>query len=243
VTDVAERTSTAHSAVTRDTLARDLRALGVTAGHCLLVNASMSSVGWVAGGAQTVVAALRGALGRRGTLVVPAGTPDNSDTSRAHLTRVGGMTAGQVARYREQMPAFDRDTTPSTGAGRIAEEVRVTRGAIRSEHPQTSFAAIGPMAHSLMEGHPLTCHLGDASPLGRLYEAAASVLLLGVSYEACTALHLAEYRYRPDPPRRAYRCVIARDGRAEWCEFEDVVLDDSDLGGLGADLDRARTAA
>jgi aminoglycoside 3-N-acetyltransferase len=220
-------------------LVRDMRALGVAAGQCLLVNASMSSIGRVPGGAPTVVAALRRVLGAAGTLVVPTATPDNSDTSRAYLARIEGMTAGQAARYRAAMPPFDPETTPSAGVGRIAEEVRITPGAIRSAHPQASFAALGPMARTLMDGHALTCHLGDASPLGRLYEAGASILLLGVGYEACTALHLAEYRYCQDPPRRTYRCVVCRDGRRGWWEYEDVVLDDRDLGALGADLDTA----
>ena len=238
VTDGARGSTVAHRAATGDVLDRDLRALGVATGECLLVHASMSSIGRVSGGAPTVVAALRGVLGAAGTLVVPTGTADNSDTSRAYLARIKGMTASEVARYRAAMPPFDRDRTPSTGTGRIAEEVRMTPGAIRSAHPQTSFAALGPGAHWLMDGHALDCHLGEASPLGRLYEADARILLLGVGYEACTALHLAEYRYRQDPPRRSYRCVITQDGRAVWWEFEDVVLDDRDLGRLGRDLDR-----
>ena len=219
-------------------LVSDLQVLGVPAGRCLLVNASMSSIGWVVGGAATVATAFRQVLGSEGTLVVATATPDNSDTSRAHLARIAGMTSGQAARYRAAMPPFDPVTTPSTGAGRIAETVRASSGAVRSAHPQTSFAAVGPVAPWLMEGHALDCHLGEASPLGRLYDANAWILLLGVGYDACTALHLAEYRYRPDPPRRTYRCVITRGGQPQWCEFEDVVLDDSDLADLGMDLDR-----
>jgi aminoglycoside 3-N-acetyltransferase len=90
-----------------------------------------------------------------------------------------------------------------------------------------------------MAGHELACHLGEASPLGRLYRENASILLLGVGFAACTALHLAEYRYRPDPPLRSYRCVVVRHGRPQWCEYEDVVLDDRDLPAIGAELDRA----
>jgi aminoglycoside 3-N-acetyltransferase len=230
--------SAPQQALTGNMLVGDLRLLGVPAGCCLLVNASMSKIGWVAGGAPTVVAALRNAIGSAGTLVVPTGTPENSDTSRVHLARIKGMTAGQIARYRASMRPFDLVTTPSAGAGRIAETVRTSPGAVRSAHPQTSFAAVGPTALWLMEGHKLDCHLGEASPLGRLYEADAWTLLLGVGYEACTALHLAEYRYHPDPPRRTYRCVITRGGQPQWCEFEDVVLDDGDLADLGMDIDR-----
>lgn len=219
-------------------LATHLRALGIQPGQCLLVHASLSSIGQVAGGASTVTAALRSALGSTGTLVVPTGTPDNSDTSRVYLARIAGMTPEQAAQFRSAMPPFDPATTPSTGAGRIAETVRMSPDAIRSAHPQTSFAAVGPAARLLMQNHELDCHLGEASPLGRLYQEDAWILMLGVGYEACTALHLAEYRYSPDPPRRIYRCVVAFGDQPRWCEFEDVILDDSDLLDIGLDFDR-----
>lgn len=36
--------------------------------------------------------------------------------------------------------------------------------------------------------------MGEKSPLARLEECSAKVLLLGVGYQVCTFLHLAEYR-------------------------------------------------
>jgi aminoglycoside 3-N-acetyltransferase len=221
-------------------IARDLRKLGVTAGQTLLVHSSLSSIGWVDGGATTVVAALREVLGPAGTLVVPTTTAENSDTSREHLARIAGMTPRQVRSYRDAMPSFDRASTPARGAGRIAEEVRVTRGAIRSAHPQTSFAAIGPLALPLMKDHRLDCHLGERSPLGKLYAVGAWVLLLGVGYQACSAPHLAEYLYAPSPPRRTYRCVVRYRGRRMWRAYKDVVLDDSEFGAIGELLDKEK---
>ncbi|WP_433225038.1 aminoglycoside N(3)-acetyltransferase [Microtetraspora malaysiensis] len=225
----------------RDRLHRDLRSLGVRAGRTLLVHASLRSIGPVPGGAASVVAVLRDVLGPAGTLVVPTGTADNSDTSPLHLRAIQGMTSEEVARFRAAMPAFDPDTTPSTGMGRIAEEVRTTPGAVRSAHPQTSFAAVGRLASSLMGGHAPDCHLGESSPLARLYEAGASVLLLGVGFDRCTAFHLAEYRYTATPPRRLYRCVVNFGRGQQWWEYEDVVLDDSDMDRLGADFDSTGT--
>jgi aminoglycoside 3-N-acetyltransferase len=222
---------------TRRSLAEDLRTLGVAAGQVLLVHSSLRSLGWVEGGAVTVVAALRDAIGVEGTLVVPTMTIDNSDTSRVHLDRIAGMTAEQVARFRDSMAPFDPDTSPSTGMGQIAEAVRTAPGSVRSAHPQTSFAALGPMAGELMEGHADNCHFGEQSPLAKLYEVGAWILLLGVGFTACTALHLAEYRYVSNPPRRTYRCVVKRHGRSRWWEYEDVVLDDRDIAALGAAIE------
>ena len=90
----------------------------------------------------------------------------------------------------------------------------------------------------LMTGHRLDCHLGESSPLARLYDAGAWVLLMGVGYEACTCFHLAEYRYLPFPPRQLYGCVIAENGRRQWWSYEDVVLDDRDFAALGAAFDQ-----
>ncbi len=64
------------------------------------------------------------------------------------------MSWDQLRTYRNQMPAFDKHTTPS-GMGAIAETLRTTAGAVRSDHPQSSFAAIGPQAAHLMDGHRL----------------------------------------------------------------------------------------
>jgi aminoglycoside 3-N-acetyltransferase len=223
--------------VDRDSLARDLGSLGVIPGQILLVHASLRRIGRVSGGAEDVVAALRQVLGPDATLVVPTSTADNSDTSRLYLARTEGMSSDEIRRYRDAMPPFTPERQ-SVGMGRIAECVRTAPSAVRSQHPQTSFAALGPQARMLMADHQLDCHLGESSPLGRLYEAGAWVLLLGVGYEACTCFHLAEYRYLSLPPRQVYRCVIADEGKRRWWSYEDVVLDDRDFTALGAAFDQ-----
>jgi len=227
---------------TTNSLKTDLHRLGVRSGDVLLIHAAMRRIGRVAGGAAALVAALVDVVGTEGTLVVPTQTTDNSDTSCAHLARITGMSPDQIRQYRAAMPAFDPATTPSTGMGRLAEQVRVSRGSIRSAHPQTSFAALGPLANRLMSGHQLNCHLGEFSPLARLYEVDANILLLGVGYSVCTAFHLAEYRYLASPPSREYRCVVTDGGQRRWRRYEDVVLDDRDFGVLGADLEQTGAA-
>ena len=223
--------------VTTQLLVRDLRELGVSEGQTLLVHASLKNIGWVDGGAAAVVAALRLAVGETGNVVVPTGTEENSQTSRVHRERTKDMSEDEIREYRRRMPAFDQDTTPGS-AGAIAEELRTTCGAIRSAHPQSSFAAIGPKAEELMAGHSPECHLGEYSPLAKMYElgAQARVLLLGVGYRSCTAFHLAEYRYVDPPPRQFYCCVVMENGQREWKEYEDVVLDDRDFEAIGDSL-------
>ncbi|WP_328539577.1 aminoglycoside N(3)-acetyltransferase [Streptomyces sp. NBC_00344] len=217
-------------------LADELRALGVRRGATLLVHASL---GGTALRAETLRDALLEVLGGEGTLVVPAFTPENSATSSAHLRRVAGLTESERTAFVAAMPAYDPALTPCLGMGRLAECVRRSEGALRSAHPQTSFAALGARARELVEGHPVTSHLGDSSPLGKLMETGAEELMINVGFEVCTSFHLAEYRI-PDTPLRKYRCVMRGNGRSEWFEYQDIELDDSDFELIGADFPRMR---
>ncbi|WP_406015669.1 aminoglycoside N(3)-acetyltransferase [Streptomyces sp. NBC_00984] len=229
-------TTTAPSVThSRGGLAGQLAELGVESGGVLLVHASMRAVGPVSGGVRAMAGALRDVLGGRGTLVVPAFTPENSDTSPHYLDRVRGLDDRAREAVRASMPPFDPATSAAPSVGSLAEAVRLGEGATRSDHPQTSFAALGPLARDLTAGHRPDCHLGEDSPLARLYDLRAQVLLLGTGFDTCTAFHLGEYRV-PAPPRRSYRCVVATGGRRQWWEYEDVALDDSDFAALGADF-------
>jgi aminoglycoside 3-N-acetyltransferase len=221
---------------TQASLAADLSGLGVERGSTLLVHASLRSVGPVHGGSRTLLRALRDALGPDGTVVVPTFTEGNSLTSRRHRRRTRGLTRHQLLSYRENMEPFSVASTPSDGMGRLAEQVRTTPGAERSTHPQTSFAALGPRAARITAGHPLDCLLGERSPLGRLYEERAYVLLLGVGFEVCSAFHLSEYR-QPRVVRRRYDCRVMTEHGPHWVGFVDADLDDSDFAELGHGLE------
>ncbi|MEU7283637.1 AAC(3) family N-acetyltransferase [Streptomyces sp. NPDC045431] len=228
---------------TEERLRAQLAALGVRPGGVVLAHASLRAVGPVAGGGQTVLRALCGALGADGTVVVPTFTARNSDTSPAYRERVRGLAEAERAAVREAMPAYDAAAMPSdAGVGVLPELVRTTAGAVRSAHPQTSFAALGPHAERVVSGHRPDCHLGEASPLARLYDMGARILLLGTGFDRCTAFHLGEYRVAR-PPRRTYRCVIREGGVRRWWAYEDVALDDGDFAALGADLERDRPGA
>lgn len=226
--------------LTRESVAADLRALGLEPGGVVLVHAAMGSLGWVCGGATAVVQALLDVLGADGTLVVPTFTSDNRDPSR---WREPAVPEAWWPAVREALPAFDPTISPGHRMGAISEQVRTWPGAVRSTHPQTSFAAVGPAARRVVDGHALDCHLGEQSPLARLEELGADVLLLGVGWARCTAFHLAEYR-QPDPPRRTYSCVVTTPGTGSgsgrgWVSFEDVDLHDDDFARLGEDFEAA----
>jgi aminoglycoside 3-N-acetyltransferase len=187
--------------------------------------------------------ALLDVAGPEATLVVPAYTALNSLTSRDFYAAVAGLNEEERARFVAAMPGFDPARMPSNGMGAFAEYLRTHPSALRSDHPQASFAALGPRARACTAVHDLACHLGDRSPLGWLYTADAAVLLLGVGYSVCTAFHLAEYRLPWLPPVQEYHCFTAEQGRRVEREFTAVVLDDSDFERLGAALEGITPAA
>ncbi|AEV82389.1 aminoglycoside 3'-phosphotransferase [Actinoplanes sp. SE50] len=218
----------------RGSLAEDLRGLGLRAGESVLLHSSLRSVGWVCGGAVTVVQAFLDVLGPAGTLVTPAFASENRDPARWAGPEI---PAAWWPRIRETMPAYDAQRTPCRALGIVAETLRCWPGAVRSPHPQTSFAAVGARAAALMRRHDLVSELGEESPLAALEAAGARVVLLGVGFDRCTAFHLAEYRLPWRTPRDN-ACVMSTPAGRAWVPYRGVLLDAGDFAALGADFER-----
>ena len=207
---------------TEASLWRDLVAIGVTPEMTLLVHSSLSSIGWVVGGAPTVVRALLQVLGERGTLVMPAATPHCADPATWAGPRV---PEAWLAEVREHLPIFDRRTTP-TARGAICEAFRTWPGTLRSNHPVESVCARGVAASATTGEHPLAFSEGRGGPFEKLYDLDCRVLLLGVGFNRCTALHYAESLV--DKRRvKTLRFPVLDNGRRVWTEVANVA-DDND---------------
>jgi aminoglycoside N3'-acetyltransferase len=152
--------------VTRAGLVADLKALGLALGMDVMVHSSLSSIGHVVGGADTVIEALLAVIGKRGTLMMP---------SFHHR-------AAQV---------YNPMTTPTTN-GAIPDAFWRRPDAVRSDHPTHAVAAVGPRAEALCRDHGKKGLWTTDSPIGQLVHGNGYVVLLGVDHNATTAYHVAE---------------------------------------------------
>ena len=217
--------------VTRASLARDLEALGVAPGMLLNVHSALSSLGWVVGGAQAVVDALLAVLGDEGTLAMPTHSSQLSDPAN---WRMPPAPADWWQQIRAEMPAYDTACTPTRAMGAIPECFRNYPGVLRSNHPQTSHAALGPAAADLIAEHPIENLFGDGTPIGQLYALDGHVLLIGVDHGNNTALHLAEARADfPGKHHHQEGAPIIVAGERRWQPFAPLQVSDDDFKALG----------
>lgn len=222
------------SPMTLPRLQADFEALGLKTGMCLMVHASMSKIGWIPGGVQLLAEAMIDFLGPTGTLMVP--------THSTHLTDPATWEAPPIPKEwheetRNSFPAFDPDKTITRGMGQFAEAVRKWPGAVRSNHPHTSFSAVGRLAKEITSDHQLSSPMGPGSPLQKLCDNDGTTLLLGVGFGNNTCFHLAEEAL-DNPPRLIDGAPILIDGKSVWTTFDAVDYEDEDFVACGAAFEK-----
>ncbi len=155
--------------VTKDRIVRVLERLGVRRGDTVLVHSSLSALGYVRGGPDTVIRALRAAVGRRGTLALP--------------------TFAYSAPHR--FAPWDKDTSPAQ-TGIIPEFFRLRGDTLRSEHPTHSVSALGPAARRIVADHEGLAPFSEQGPFGKLLDLDAKLIFLGCSLGTNSSLHAME---------------------------------------------------
>lgn len=216
-------------------LKRDFKTLGVEYGSIIILHSSLSKIGWTVGGPVSVIKALMQVLTSEGTLVMPTFTSDNSDPSRWENPPVPKSWWNTI---RKEMPAFKPKITPTRVMGVIAEIFRNWSNVLRSNHPISSFAAWGKYAKFITENHKLTADLGEDSPISRLYDLDGQILLLGVTHENNSSLHLAEYR--SDFPGKKFisnGCAMTVNTQRQWVEWEGLDHNSDDFKQFGKDFE------
>lgn len=229
-TSIIENTSLPR---TRQSIAADFKRLGLEKGMTIIVHSSLSSLGWVNGGAVTVIQALIDVITPLGTIVMPTHSGDYSEPA---LWGNPPVPEEWCTIIRDTMPAFDPQITPCRGMGIIPEVFRKWPGALRSYHPSSSFAAWGKHANYIIEDQSLEFSMGEQSPLSRLYDLDSSVLLLGVGFSNNTSFHLAEYR-----SNRRNICKVAGpiivNGNSEWTIYKDIEFKTESFKQIGQDFE------
>lgn len=199
--------------VTRSRLADALSQMGVCSGGVVMAHVRLSALGWVVGGMDSVVLALRDVVGERGTLMAFTGWED----SPYHV--MGWPRRWQDA-YRDQPPFDPAVSAARREFGRWPERLRTWPGAIRSRHPEVSFCAWGPAATQILED-PTEDPWGAAGPLGRLVAADGQVVMIGAPLRSLTLCHHAEAIANVDCRRfHEYDCPVRRDdGSVDWVHY------------------------
>ncbi len=144
--------------------------LGLCAGMKVQLHSSLSSLGWVDGGADTVLDALTEVITPEGTLMLPS------------FNHGAPYTLGEI---------FDVRATPTTN-GKIPDTFWRRADVCRGVNPTHPFAAWGKDAAYYVTHDQEAPTMGKGSPLDRLMRDGGYVLLLGVGYRANTFHHLVE---------------------------------------------------
>jgi aminoglycoside 3-N-acetyltransferase len=161
------------SAVDQAAIVAAMRRLGIRSGDILIVHSSLSRLGFVVGGVDAVVMALKEAVGVNGTLGAPT-------FWTADPNAVEEGTLFDAIRGKSQM-------------GSISERIRQLPGAVRSLHPTHSATFVGPFARELTaEHHNDDTPVGPHSPYRKLAAMNGKILLLGVTLEYLTSFHTIE---------------------------------------------------
>lgn len=152
--------------ITRKTLIEDFRRLGLRPGMDVMVHSSLSSVGHVHGGPNTVIDAMLSILGKKGTLMMPS-----FNHRAAHV--------------------YNPKTSPTTN-GALPDAFWRRPGVLRSDHPTHAVAAYGPKAETFCRDHVALGLWTAQSPIARLVAEGGHVLSLGVTHTSSTAYHVGE---------------------------------------------------
>lgn len=223
--------------ITKTEILSALTSVGVEKGNTVIVHASLKKIGYVCGGAQSVIEALIETVSEEGTIMMPTQSWKNLDPEDGVHWDVEEDFWPVI---RENWPAYDKHLTPTNTMGAVAEMFRSWPGAVRSDHPARSVAAWGKNAEYLISNHDLSNIFGDGSPIGKLYELNGNVLLIGVGYDKNTSLHLADERaIYPGKHTCIEHSAVMENGTRVWKKYETLFVDGEDFDQIGEAFEQA----
>lgn len=179
--------------------------LGIKDGETLVVHSSMSGLGYIEGGTDTVTEAIKNIIGEDGTFMAPI-------FSNPYIMFDGEVNKSLSFRpYDMRSDGALRDKTITTGE--FPKELLKKEGVVRSNHSTHEWLAIGKNARELMEGHGFfDAPAGKTSPLHKALEKDGSVIFFGCRLASNTFLHYLE-DIATDIPKPATIKYIDKEGR------------------------------
>lgn len=187
--------------VTKDDIEEGLRELGLERGAVVGVHSSLSSFGYVEGGADAVIDAILDTVGPEGSVVFPTYSNNRRDLERTPDEIEMGVT------WKYKVLPYDPKEA-SCWTGRIPDTFRRREGVVRGTNPTHSLSAVGPEKHGLARGWH------------KLLELDGSILLIGVGLGCCSSMHLAEKGF--ELPERILKRTTPPAELRETLRREDV---------------------
>ncbi|MGB9641784.1 MAG: AAC(3) family N-acetyltransferase [Candidatus Ratteibacteria bacterium] len=144
--------------VSKEQIKATLRKLGIKKGDRIIVHSSLSSIGYVKGGAETVCRALMEIIGKNGILMMPS------------------FNHGLI--FEKNPDAYFSPLETPTINGAIPDAFWRIKGVYRSLNPTHSFAVWGNRAIEFVKDHHKVLTMGNESPLQLLEKAAGKIVLI-----------------------------------------------------------------
>lgn len=217
------------SVITIEDIKRLMKNIGIQNGDVLEVHASLKSIGYILGGANALLDAILEIVGFEGTLVMSAHSIDNSEPAYFQNPPVDLSLFNLI---RENTPSFKGKFDDLNGMGQLAIALQKRPSVYFSSHPQVSMMAHGKHAKWITQSHPLNDMFGLKSPLAKMVELKAKVLLIGVEYNSCTGMHLGEYLSQKRPIIiQGSKMVVG--SKEDWVKFLSYDFDSDDFNQVG----------
>ncbi|MBO4512248.1 MAG: AAC(3) family N-acetyltransferase [Victivallales bacterium] len=158
--------------VQKDDIKKGLSQLGVKPGDMIMVHSSLKSLGYIPGGAPTMIEALQETVGKEGILAMPALVACADGGSR---------------------PPFNPATSPiEPWVGIIPETFRKLPGVLRSSHPTHSVCAWGKNAADFLASSDPADVFAKDGPWGKLFNNGGKIVFIGEAIGGNTFLHACE---------------------------------------------------
>ncbi len=161
--------------ISKEQLISDFHRTEINQNDVVMVHSSLSRIGNVRGGAETVIEALMETVSPTGTLLFPS-----------------YCNAAKVFSDHKKEIYLDLRLEPSVN-GKIPETFRLMPNVLRSSHPFSSVCAWGKHALMVTGSHHIDariCHID--SPIGKLYQLKGIVLGIGIDLGPVSFYHVVE---------------------------------------------------